>query len=227
MASLQAFDVIQGRAAPRAITYRALLLSMGHRLDYVEMSPTKVVVRGLRRGTSEWQTVEWTTKRAADLGLMGKDQWKKQPQTMLIARATAEMARLIAADAILGIPYSIEELADQEPVPTTTVTRAPAAPKTTVSRRKPAPVAEPAEPAFDDAPAEPEAPEQHSDGITDQQLKLMHVLFNEKHFQDRDDRIQYVQQVLEDEEIQSSKELSKDQASRVIDALQQLSGGAE
>ena len=42
-----------------------------------------------------------------------------------------------------------------------------------------------------------------------------------------EDRIQYVQMVLEDEEIQSSKELSKDQASRVIDALQQLSGGAE
>jgi hypothetical protein len=42
----------------------------------------------------------------------GKENWQNQPQAMLLARATAECARLIAADAILGIPYAAEELRD-------------------------------------------------------------------------------------------------------------------
>jgi hypothetical protein len=33
---------------------------------------------------------------------------------MLIARATSEVARLVAADALLGIPYTAEELEDQD-----------------------------------------------------------------------------------------------------------------
>jgi hypothetical protein len=31
------------------------------------------------------------------------------PQAMLAARATSEVCRLVAADAILGMPYSSEE----------------------------------------------------------------------------------------------------------------------
>jgi hypothetical protein len=44
--------------------------------------------------------------------LTTKSNWKSQPQAMLVARATSEIARLIASDAILGIAYSIEEIAD-------------------------------------------------------------------------------------------------------------------
>ncbi|MBQ1164468.1 hypothetical protein KBZ21_41525, partial [Streptomyces sp. A73] len=42
--------------------------------------------------------------------------YKTQPQNMLLARATAECARLIAADVLMGMPYSAEELADAQPV---------------------------------------------------------------------------------------------------------------
>lgn len=224
MASLRAFDYIQGQAAPRAITLRAILQSMGHKLDYTVMTPSRVVVRGLRRGDTDWQTVEWTIKRAQDLGLTGKDQWKKQPQTMLVARATSEVARLIASDAILGIPYSAEELVDSEPEPTTTVTRA----TTKVTRRKAEPAQEPPEPSFDNGPepdAEPEPASETGLMITDKQLKMLHALFGQKGFHDREDRLDYTRSILGGTPVESSRDLTRVEASSVIDALNDLSDG--
>lgn len=225
LASLRAFDVIQGTAAPRAITYRAILLSMGHKLNYPTMTTTRVIVRGLRLGDTEWQTVEWTIKRAQDLGLTGKEQWKKQPQTMLIARATAEIARLIAADAILGIPYSIEEIMDSEPESTTTVTRLPA--ETRTVRRTPK--AEAAEPPLDEAPEPEIEPEpvdppidvsDQPEGITKPQLTKMHILFKERGINDRTDALNFLATL--GYLVESSKDLTKDEASHTIEALDRM-----
>jgi hypothetical protein len=69
-------------------------------------------MRGRRKDSAAWQQVEWTTARAGQLGLLSKDQWKKQPQAMLVARATGEICRLIAADALFAMPYAAEELAE-------------------------------------------------------------------------------------------------------------------
>ncbi len=120
MASLRTFDNIQGTATPKAITLRAVVQSHGHELDIVEESDTRAVARYRRKGTTDYQTVEWTIERANKLGLPGKNpNWKTQPQSMLVARVTAEAARRVASDAILGIPYSSEELQDHgEPVRT-------------------------------------------------------------------------------------------------------------
>jgi hypothetical protein len=110
MATLRSMDVIQGVPALRAHAMRGLVQSKGHKVEVVEASPTKVVMRGKRKGERDWQTVEWPIQRAAQLGLTGKAEWKKQPQTMLIARATGELCRLIAADALYAMPYAAEEL---------------------------------------------------------------------------------------------------------------------
>lgn len=112
MASLRSFDVIQGTAAPRANTLRAIVQSMGHQIRVVESSDTVAIVEGCRRGEDTWQRSEWTIERARRMKLTGKDNWQNQPQAMLVARATAECARLIASDAILGIPYAAEEISD-------------------------------------------------------------------------------------------------------------------
>ena len=112
MASLRSFDVIQGQAAARAITLRAIVQSHGHEIELVESTGTRCKMRGRRAGTSNWQEIIWTLDRAKQLGVTGKANWKNQPQAMLVARATSEIARLIASDAILGIAYSSEEVAD-------------------------------------------------------------------------------------------------------------------
>jgi len=110
MASLRSMDVIQGTPALRAHAMRGLVQSKGHSVQLVESTRTVCRMRGRRRGEEEWQNVEWTIERAAELGLTGKAEWKKQPKTMLVARATGEVCRLIAADVLHAMPYAAEEL---------------------------------------------------------------------------------------------------------------------
>lgn len=169
MSALRAFDVIQGQAAPRAITLRAIVQSYGHSMVLVESTDTRCRMKGKRRGETEWQNVTWTMDRARALGLVGKDNWKKQPGAMLVARATSELARLIGSDAILGIAYSSEEINDGQ-VPehvATAETPAPSSGTRRMSRKlktEPELAADPAEPT-DEAIAElnAEANEQAAD----------------------------------------------------------------
>jgi hypothetical protein len=111
MAALRSMDVIQGTPALRAHAMRGLVQSHGHDVELVgEATPERVVMRGRRKGTEKWQQTTWDIPRAAKLGLVGKPEWKRQPQTMLIARATGEICRLVASDVIYAMPYAAEEL---------------------------------------------------------------------------------------------------------------------
>jgi hypothetical protein len=209
MAAMRSFDIISGQAAPRAITLRAVVQSHGHEMVLVESNNTRCKMKGKRRGSDEWQTVTWTMDRAKDLGLVGKDNWKKQPAAMLVARATSELARLIASDAILGIGYSSEEVADggafdQQIAADTT---APATPTGTrkMSRRKPA--------------AEDGTPERDEEG----QRAAMFATFNEAGSlglvdEGRDARLAYCARVV-GHDVVSSSDLGWDEVSAVIDAL--------
>lgn len=124
MATLRSIDVIQGTPALRAHAMRGLLQSQGHSIQLVESDDEHCVMRGRRKGEDDWQVVEWDIARAARLGLATKAQWKSQPRTMLIARATGEICRLIASDAIHAMPYVAEELDENPPIETQRVTRA-------------------------------------------------------------------------------------------------------
>ena len=113
MASLRTFDNIQGVASPKAITQRAVVQSHGHEMWTVEKSATRCVVQGHRKGSDKVQESVWTIERAELAGFVKKNpNYKTQPESMLLARATSECARMIASDALLGIPYSSEELQD-------------------------------------------------------------------------------------------------------------------
>lgn len=154
MASVRSIDVIQGTPAMRAVAMRALVQSAGHTVRVKEQTMTRAVVVGWRRNETESDAQQsvWTIDRAARLGLTGKDNWTKQPEAMLVARATAELCRLIASDVLLGLAYAVEELQDEPPASTPV--------KRTAKRR-------PLEPVPDEAPAleppdlssEPESPE--------------------------------------------------------------------
>lgn len=117
MASLRAFDSIQGTPAPKAITLRAIVQGLGHQIRILKSTDTEAVVVGLRKGDLDdaWQQSTWTIHRAQQMGLTSKSQWKQQPAAMLVARATAEVCRWIASDAIMGMPYTAEEIRDQGP----------------------------------------------------------------------------------------------------------------
>lgn len=219
MASLRAFDVIQGVAAPRALTLRAIAQSQGHDFVTDEATPQRVVMRGRRRGSSEWQSVTWTIQRATQMGLTSKDQWKKQPQTMLIARATTELVRLVAADAVLGIGYSAEEVLDEN-TPTVAVVREIGAKRTVARRTKP----EPDEPPLDDAPEAPgqddgdEAEQDDEPTVTAAQLKNIGRLMTKAEITERAHALEYVATVV-GRKVGSRKELTMAEASTLIEAL--------
>lgn len=224
MASLRAFDNIQGTAAPKALTLRAIAQSQGHETVMVSATSQEVVMRGRRAGSSEWQSVTWTMARARQMGLADKAQWKAQPQAMLTARATSELVRLIAADAVLGIGYSAEEVADAEPGPTIAVARAVTPARRTVTR---APRPQPVEPDLDESttPAVEAAQPDAEDDVPPQlarlsgaQHKRLHAHWRGQFGQDRDARMAYLSERT-GRAITTSSELTRAEAHALLEEL--------
>jgi hypothetical protein len=213
LAALRAFDNIQGTAAPKAITLRAVAQSHGHDVEVSEESDSKVVVEYRRKGSDNWRTVTWTIQQARDLGLVSKDNWKKQPKSMLVARATSEASRRVASDALLGIPYSSEELQDSIPEPTAKVTRAPR----TVQRQA-KPVAP--EPEFDEPAQEPvKAEAERGEPIrTEAQSKAIHAGMTALGIKDRDEYLAFISQAI-GRDIVTTKDLTAAEASTAIDYI--------
>lgn len=216
MAALRSFDIIGGAAAPKAITLRAVVQAAGHEMVLEESTATRCIMRGRRRGSSEWQRVTWTIDRARDLGVTGKDNWRKQPQAMLVARATGELARLIASDAILGIGYTSEEIADGGPADQSAAPE-PAAEQPTTRRMSRRPAAPAPEPEVDATVAEPVIEDEPS-GVTGQQLKMLGALMRAAGITERADALAYVGGVIH-REVGSRNDLTVAEASLVIDSL--------
>jgi hypothetical protein len=116
MAALRSIVVIQGTPALTAQALRGLVQSRGHRIWVEESTSQRAIVKGIRKGDEQVQTSTWDVARATALGLMNKPNYKNQAQAMFVARATSEMCRLIASDAILGLAYTVEELTDDSSV---------------------------------------------------------------------------------------------------------------
>jgi len=112
MQALSKIHIIEGRPAMAAELMRALVLQHGHELNYAEVSTTSVTAEGKRRGSERWTRVTWTMDDAKRGGLDGKQNWRRWPRAMLIARATAELCRMIFPDVLAGISYTVEELSD-------------------------------------------------------------------------------------------------------------------
>ena len=208
MASLNAFDIIEGKAAPSALALRGIVQSQGHEIVVIESTEARCIVKGRRRGSHEWSQITWTLDRAKKLGLTNKYNWQNQPTAMLLARATSEIARLIGADAILGIGYTIEELQDGLDTKTEVSETKPAAART----MKLAAVAEPVDTV--------EVYEQAmlGDVATAAQVKTISTLATKLGLS-REQKYEGVAHH-SGRTVDSIKELTKDEASRVIDAMQ-------
>ena len=156
LTSLANIHVIKGKPALSASLMRALILAQGHQLETVDISDTRAVVRGRRRGESEWEEASFTADQAkrAHIDLGG------YPQDKLYARATSRLARRKFADVIAGMPYSAEELDDGLAVDTETgeVAAIEAAKPRTAQRKARTQSPPPAQPTAPPAAPQPSTP---------------------------------------------------------------------
>jgi hypothetical protein len=202
MASLRAFDNIQGVPAPKAITLRAVVQAAGHQIRVVESTSERAVVDGRRKGDTEWGAPSiWDIDRASKLPQFRTNKnYEQNPAAMLLARATAEQCRWIASDAIMGMPYAAEEW-DSE------VIQAPPA----VRRLTAA-----------DLDAPPAAIERAPELVTRDQQKRMFALWNELGFggdENREQRLEITAKILGLVALDTSSELTYGEADAVIAAL--------
>lgn len=112
MAALGLIHVIEGRPTMAAEAMRALVLSKGHELWEEDYTNSRVTLCGSRTGSDRVSKVTWTLDDAKRANLAGKDNWRKYPRAMLLARSTGELCRMIFADVLGGISYTIEEIED-------------------------------------------------------------------------------------------------------------------
>lgn len=112
MAAIGKMHNIQGRATLSAEAARAIVQSRGHEIWLEQVSAEKVVACGRRRGEENTVRITWTMADARRAGVAGKEVWRKFPQAMLTARATADLCRAHFADCLSGISYFKEELED-------------------------------------------------------------------------------------------------------------------
>lgn len=220
MASLRAFHDIQGTPRPAAETLRAVVQSHGHDIRLVEASSTKVVMKGRRKEHADdptaWNVVEWTIEQATLAGFPKKNpNWGTQPKAMLIARATTEVCKLTASDAIMGMP-SAEEEQDMGRGADYASTPARLTPdEVFADPDAPAPVKAQAEvgPAFN-APTDGEP-------MTRAQQGKMFALFGEKGIASPTAQRDFVASVI-GRQIASRSDLTKGESKAVIDALEQV-----
>lgn len=214
LAALRSIYVIGGTPALYARTMVALVQSHGHEVIPTKETPTEVTVKGRRAGSSEWVTSSWTTERARRAGYVSNKKYETDPIAMLYARAASDVCRRIAADVLLGVPYSVEELELAEPEPTARVSRR----TTTVQRVAPV---DDAGPSLEDEATAAEVVEDDPEvpSITDAQQRKLGVLFREVGITERADRLAFVSTAI-GRDVGSSKDLDKAEASAVINALQ-------
>lgn len=81
-------------------------------VNIVEKTASKCVLKAKRPNETEFSEFTWDMDRAKKMGLDQKDNWKKQPETMLFWRAITEMKRAKFPEVCLGVDYSREELED-------------------------------------------------------------------------------------------------------------------
>lgn len=112
MVAFAHINVIQGKPTCSAEIMLAYIYRdhPNAEIEIVERSETKCVIKAKRPNEAKFSTFTWDMDRAKKMGLDQKDNWKKQPGTMLFWRNITEMKRAKFPEVLMGIDYTPEEL---------------------------------------------------------------------------------------------------------------------
>lgn len=229
MTTLKNTYVVHGTPDLSAEAQRALVFAAGHEIEFEETTAARCKMRGRRRGSEAWVPVSYTIDEAKTSGDFAKNSnYRTRAQEMLVARCTSRLCSRVFPDVVGGFSASASIPLDEQS-PSMAAQAEPAAATTTVTR-KPAPKA----PARKPAPKAPaleapgpvnEPPLPGEDGYeelgggrepraTPAQVKAIHAALKGA----REDKLRQLSDLL-GREVESSKDLTRDEASQVIDAL--------
>jgi hypothetical protein len=234
--------VVKGKVGFYAEFMRRRIIKAGHEFYVTEATDSRAVVKGRRRdsgGDAEWQQASFTSEQAKKAGIdLGG-----YPADKLVARATSRLCRRafpdvlsgaeIVEDILDGVVVDVVEDQAPQPAPALQRKRAPRKPAATRGQPPAAPKPEPtAVGELDDFPdmtlttlvepePTPENPEVVVDPppVTDAQLKKLAIVLREAGLDEREARLDFVAAAI-GHPIQSSKDLTRDEASKVIDILE-------
>lgn len=237
LTSLANIHVIKGKPALSAVLMRALVQAQGHQWADGDVTDTRAVVRGRRKGEAEWTEVVFTADQAKRAGI----ELGKYPADKLYARATSRLARRKFADVIAGMPYSADELEDGDDTHTEPAPAEAAKPAQRTAQRRTAPPGRdagksgqhPVSPAPDgdagsrerlDRPAASQPPLPGEDELPARQPRIVGIIhqhFKRLGFEDdeRDQRLVATAAIAGVEELASSSDLTEAQARTVADTL--------
>lgn len=239
--AITSIHVIEGKPSASADLIGTMVRRAGHRLR-VTGDDTQAVAQIIRADDPDFTfEARWDMNRARAAGLANKGVWKSYPGAMLRSRAITDVARAAAPDALYGVIYTPEELGAQvdgegavmSPQATQAAPPASAADRVRANLR---PALEPQlvpdlstitvehHMVVDTATGEHKVveaevvPEEPAMATRPQLVAInaaMGALFG---FESRDDKLAYLSGEL-GRDIASSSELTKDEASQLIDKL--------
>jgi hypothetical protein len=106
---------VQGRPVIDATLLRALAIKAGYRVLVTEASRTSATAKVVLTTTGETLgSVTYSMEDAKTAGLAGKDNWKRNPEDMLVARATSRAVRRYCSDALVGGGLTEDEVESLE-----------------------------------------------------------------------------------------------------------------
>ena len=207
--SLYRIDVIGGKPTASAELIASNVRKAGHtlrvRADEAARSVTCEIVR--HDDPDFVHSVTRDEAWAKQMGLLSKDNYKKQPLTMLQWRAITACARLACSEALYGVAYSPDEMGDLPVRPAATGLAS-------VLAAKSAPAITEAEPARSaDTDTAPALLDTSSD-----LAKAMFAALGEQGFKDREAKLEVCSGIA-GRELASSSELTVAEAHLILDAL--------
>lgn len=203
--SLYRINVIQGVPTASAELVASNVRRAGHKLRVrVDESAQSVTAEIIRADDPDYTySITRDMRWAESMGLAGKDNYRKQPMTMLQWRAITAVARLAASEALYGVGYTADEIAESGG-------RLNEAPRVTAADFLPAQTSESAPPAALPAASQGDSP-------TEAQVKRMWAGLRERITEDQ--HRAFMEEAI-GRPIESSKTLSRREVAAIIDRLE-------
>lgn len=210
LTALQQIILIKNRPSMYAKAKVAILTSHGYDIWVKELDDEKAVVCVVRPTTGgRVEEFEVTMAMAKKAGWTSNDNYSKTPQDMLYARAAGRACDRTGAHILMGLSTA-EDLDTIE-------VEAAVGPRINAARVTAAEILGTVE-APPRVEAKPEPVEAAGGGITASQQKMLHPLLSAAGRSDRDVALVWMSGVI-GREIQTTKELTKREATKIIDTL--------